>query len=79
MTKFVSIIGNGESRFGFDLVPLKKFSTVIGCNAQFRDYNFDYFVVPIVIYVKKLPTQWVRIPHIHKTEMALRICHVAKC
>jgi hypothetical protein len=44
MTKFVSIIGNGESRFGFDLVPLKKFSTVVGCNAQFRDYNFDYFV-----------------------------------
>ncbi len=44
MTKFVSIIGNGESRFGFDLVPLKKFSTVIGCNAQFRDYNFDYFI-----------------------------------
>ena len=44
MTKFVSIIGNGESRLGFDLSPLKKFSTVVGCNAQFRDYNFDYFV-----------------------------------
>ena len=44
MTKFVSIIGNGESRLGFDLQPLKKFSTVVGCNAQFRDYNFDYFV-----------------------------------
>lgn len=44
MTKFVSIIGNGESRTGFDLIPLKKFSTVIGCNAQFRDYNFEYFV-----------------------------------
>ena len=44
MTKFVSIIGNGESRLGFDLTPLKSFSTVVGCNAQFRDYNFDYFV-----------------------------------
>lgn len=44
MTKFVSIIGNGESRMGFDLTPLKTFSTVIGCNAQFRDYVFDYFV-----------------------------------
>ena len=44
MTKFVSIIGNGESRLGFDLAPLKKISTVVGCNAQFRDYVFDYFV-----------------------------------
>lgn len=44
MTKFVSIIGNGESRQGFDLTPLKKISTVIGCNAQFRDYNFESFV-----------------------------------
>jgi len=44
MTKFVSIIGNGESRLGFDLIPLKKIGEVIGCNAQFRDYNFDYFV-----------------------------------
>jgi hypothetical protein len=44
MTKFVTIVGNGESRRGFDLVPIKEFSTVIGCNAQFRDYNFDYFV-----------------------------------
>jgi len=44
MTKFVTIVGNGESRFGFDLTLLKNFSTVIGCNAQFRDYVFDYFV-----------------------------------
>ena len=44
MTKFVSIIGNGESRFGFDLTPLKKFSTVIGSNAMFRDYNLEYVV-----------------------------------
>ena len=44
MTKFVTIVGNGESRFGFDLTPLKQFSTVIGCNAQFRDYVFESFV-----------------------------------
>jgi len=44
MSKFVSIIGNGESRRGFDLSTLKQFSDVIGCNAQFRDYNFETFV-----------------------------------
>jgi hypothetical protein len=44
MTKFVTIVGNGESRRGFDLTPIKTFSTVVGCNAQFRDYVFDYFV-----------------------------------
>jgi hypothetical protein len=44
MTRFVTIVGNGESRRGFDLIPVKQFSTVIGCNAQFRDYVFDYFV-----------------------------------
>jgi hypothetical protein len=44
MTKYVSIIGNGESRRGFDISPLKKFSTVIGCNAVFRDYVTEYLV-----------------------------------
>jgi hypothetical protein len=44
MTKFVSIIGNGESRRGFDIAPLKQFSTVIGCNAVFRDYVTEYVV-----------------------------------
>lgn len=42
MTKYVSIIGNGESRRGFDISPLKQFSTVIGCNAIFRDYVVEY-------------------------------------
>ena len=42
MTKYVSIIGNGESRRGFDLSPLKMFSTVIGCNAIYRDYVTEY-------------------------------------
>ena len=44
MTKYVSLIGNGESRRGFDLSPLKNFSTVIGCNAIFRDYVTEYLV-----------------------------------
>ena len=44
MTKFVSIIGNGESRRGFDLTPLKHFSTVVGCNAVFRDYVTEYVI-----------------------------------
>ena len=44
MTKYVSIIGNGESRRGFDISPLKSFSTVIGCNAIFRDFVTEYLV-----------------------------------
>jgi len=44
MTKFVSIIGNGESRRGFDLSPLKNFSTVVGCNGIHRDYTLEYLV-----------------------------------
>ena len=44
MTKFVSVIGNGESRRGFDITPLKQFTTVVGCNAIFRDHNLEYIV-----------------------------------
>ena len=44
MTKYVSIIGNGESRRGFDISPLKMFSTVIGCNALYRDFVTEYLV-----------------------------------
>jgi hypothetical protein len=44
MTKYVSIIGNGESRRGFDMSPLKDFSTVVGCNALHRDYMLEYLV-----------------------------------
>ena len=44
MTKYVSIIGNGESRRGFDISPLKLFSTVIGCNAIYRDFVTEYLV-----------------------------------
>ena len=44
MTKYVSIIGNGESRRGFDISPLKDFSTVVGCNALHRDYMLEYLI-----------------------------------
>ena len=44
MTKYVSIIGNGESRRGFDISPLKSFSTVIGCNALYRDFVTEYLI-----------------------------------
>ena len=44
MTKFVSVIGNGESRRGFDITPLKGITTMVGCNAMFRDHNLDYVV-----------------------------------
>ena len=44
MTKYVSIIGNGESRRGFDISPLKLFSTVIGCNALYRDFVAEYLI-----------------------------------
>ena len=44
MTKYVSIIGNGESRRGFDISPLKLFSTVIGCNALYRDFVTEYLI-----------------------------------
>jgi len=44
MTKYVSIIGNGESRRGFDISPLKSFSTVIGCNAIYRDFITEYLI-----------------------------------
>ena len=44
MTKFVSVIGNGESRRGFDLTPLKNVTTMVGSNALFRDHNLEYVV-----------------------------------
>ena len=40
----MSCIGNGESRRGFDITPLKQVSTVIGCNAIFRDLNLEYLI-----------------------------------
>ena len=36
------VIGNGTSRTGFDLLRLKPFGTVFGCNALYRQYYPDY-------------------------------------
>ena len=44
MTKYVTVIGNGESRRGFDITPLKGITTMVGCNAIFRDHNLGYVV-----------------------------------
>ena len=40
----IFVIGNGESRRGFDITPLKNLTTVVGCNAIFRDHNLEYVV-----------------------------------
>ena len=37
-------LGNGQSRQGLDLNKLKKYSTVIGCNAIYRDFEPDILV-----------------------------------
>lgn len=38
------VIGNGESRAGIDLRPLKNYITLIGCNAVHRDLVVDHLV-----------------------------------
>lgn len=43
--KTAFIIGNGETRRGFDLTRLKPYGTIFGCNALYRDY-YPEFVVP---------------------------------
>ena len=39
--KRVFIIGNGESRKGFDLAQLRQFGTIYGCNAIYREFMPD--------------------------------------
>ena len=41
MVKRVFCIGNGESRKGFDLETLRKYGTIYGCNALYRDFMPD--------------------------------------
>jgi len=41
MAKRVFCIGNGESRKGFDLESLRKYGTIYGCNAIYRDFMPD--------------------------------------
>lgn len=38
------IIGNGKSREGFNLESLRKFGTIYGCNAIYRDFIPDYLI-----------------------------------
>ena len=35
------LIGNGESRVGFDLERLRPLGTIVGCNAIHRDFTPD--------------------------------------
>jgi len=42
--KRVFLIGNGESRKGFDLNILKPFGRIYGCNAIYREYTPDVLV-----------------------------------
>ena len=44
MKKIVSVIGNGESRIGFDITQMKEFGEVVGCNAVARDYELDHYI-----------------------------------
>ena len=37
-------LGNGKSRIGLDLVKMKDYATVIGCNAIYRDFQCDILV-----------------------------------
>ena len=40
------IIGNGTSRFEFDLMSIKDAGTVFGCNAIYRDFKKESYVLP---------------------------------
>jgi len=40
----IFVIGNGESRRGFDLNKLRSLGTTIGCNALYRDFDPDYLI-----------------------------------
>jgi len=41
---YAFIVGNGKSRLVIDPAELKKYGTVYGCNAQYREYDPDYLV-----------------------------------
>ena len=42
--KYVSVIGNGESRRGFDLYQLQWLGTTVGTNAAHREFHPDHLV-----------------------------------
>ena len=60
--KRVFIIGNGESRKGFDLANLRQHGTIYGCNAIYRDFMpdvltaVDHGIMPVSYTHLTLPT-----------------------
>jgi hypothetical protein len=44
MSEIAFVIGNGVSRQTIDLEKLKKYGTIYGCNAIYRNFNPDYLV-----------------------------------
>ena len=42
--KTLFVIGNGESRKGFDLEKLRPHGKIYGCNAVYRDFTPDVLV-----------------------------------
>lgn len=43
-TRIATVIGNGESRAGFDINTTKQLGLTVGCNAVHRDMDPDYLV-----------------------------------
>ena len=41
------LIGNGESRVGFDLERLRPLGTIVGCNANFIEILHQMLSVPL--------------------------------
>ena len=48
------VIGNGESRRGYDLTKLKEFGPVYGCNALYRDFIPDVLVAVDEAMIKEI-------------------------
>ena len=81
--KKVFIIGNGESRKGFDLAKLRKHGTIYGCNAIYREFMPDVITavdhgIMHEIYhagvADKIPTylrDWTKVPAMAYEQMIL--------
>ena len=48
------VLGNGKSREPIPLEPLKKYGTIYGCNAVYRDFSPDYLVAVDVKMVNEI-------------------------
>ena len=48
------VIGNGESRIGYDLNKLRPFGPIYGCNALYRDFIPDVLVAVDVTMIKEI-------------------------